>query len=87
MKDDDGSRDEIFFNQPRYVPHRRVHGVMRVRAAKDALVSMRSGMPELLGPCHTAGRLRPNAGTVRLSGVATYRGLSLQTENLPQLSI
>jgi len=34
-----------------------------------------------------AGRLRPNAGTVRLSGVATYRGLSLQTENLPQLSI
>jgi hypothetical protein len=38
VKDDDGSRDEIFLDQPRYVPHRRVHGVMRVRAAKDALV-------------------------------------------------
>lgn len=49
-------RDEIFLDQPRYVPHRRVHGVMRVRAAKDALVPVRSGVPELLGPRHAAGR-------------------------------
>jgi hypothetical protein len=56
MKDHDGTGSEILSNQPSDVPHRGVHGVVRVRAAKDALVPMRSGKSELPGPRHPAGR-------------------------------
>lgn len=56
MKDDNGPGDQILFNQPPDVPHRRVDGVMRIRGAKDALVPVRSGKPELLGPRYTTGR-------------------------------
>ena len=77
MKDDDGSGDEILSNQPSDVPHRRVHGVVRVRAAKDALVPMRSGKPELPGPRHPAGRteeLRSRCDTNRSLGL--FRSVS-----------
>jgi hypothetical protein len=56
VKDDDSSGDEILFNQPSDVPHRRVERVVRVRAAKHALVPARSGKPELPGPHHSTGR-------------------------------
>jgi len=53
VKDDNSSGDEILSNQPSDVPRRRVDRVVRVRAAKHALVPARSGKPELPGPCHS----------------------------------
>ena len=63
MKDNDGSGDKIFSNQPPHVPHRSVHGVVRIRAAKHAPVPMRMGKPELLVPRHTTRRVRPASFT------------------------
>jgi hypothetical protein len=56
VKDDDGSGNEILFNEPSDVPHRRAERVVRVRAAKHALVPAPFGKPELPGPRHSAGR-------------------------------
>ena len=50
---DDGSRDEIFLNQPRYVAHRRVHGVILHDGISDPTRSIQA-LPHIL----TAGRER-----------------------------
>jgi hypothetical protein len=62
VKDDDGSRKEIFFNPPSNVPNRGMYRVVSVRRAKDAHVSARSSNSELSGPCYATGwaeELRP----------------------------
>ena len=62
MKDDDGSRKEIFFNPPSNVPDRGMYRVVSIRRAEDAHVSVRSSNSELSGPCYATGwaeELRP----------------------------
>jgi len=62
VKDDDGSRKEIFFNPPSNVPNRGMYRVVSVRRAEDAHVSARSSNSELSGPCYATRRaeeLRP----------------------------
>lgn len=69
VEDDDGSRNEILFDEPADVPDRRMQGVVRVGAAEDAGVASLASELNLSWAGDSAGR-------------AEERGFSIERESL-----
>lgn len=56
MKNDNRSGNQVLFHEPADVPHRRVHGVMRIGATKDTGITAGLSQSDLLRPSDSAGR-------------------------------
>lgn len=56
VEDNDGSRDQILFDESADVPDRRMHGIVRIGAAEDASIAALASETDLAWPSESAGR-------------------------------